>query len=107
MLSLNGMEFTLFEALVWLVVAALCGAVGSALVGYSPGGLLASVGVGLVGAVIGAWLARQLGLPRVLVFSYAGTSIELLWTVVGAVIFVAILSLVRWPRSYRRRVAVR
>jgi uncharacterized membrane protein YeaQ/YmgE (transglycosylase-associated protein family) len=104
MLSLNGVEFTLLEAVIWLIVAAICGSVGSALIGYSPGGLLASVAVGLVGAVLGAWLARQLGLPSVLVFSYGGVSIELLWTILGSAVLVALLSLLRNPRrGYRRR----
>jgi uncharacterized membrane protein YeaQ/YmgE (transglycosylase-associated protein family) len=104
MFALNGTEFTLAEALVWLIVAALCGAIGSALVGYSPGGLLVSVAVGLVGAVVGSWLARQLGLPQVLVFSYNGASIELLWTILGATLLVGLISLIRWgPRRVHRR----
>jgi uncharacterized membrane protein YeaQ/YmgE (transglycosylase-associated protein family) len=105
MFSLNGTEFTLVEALVWLIVAAICGAIGSALVGYSPGGLIVSIAIGLVGAVIGSWLARQLGLPSVLQFSYDGTTIELLWTILGATLFVGLLSLLRWGprRTYRRR----
>jgi uncharacterized membrane protein YeaQ/YmgE (transglycosylase-associated protein family) len=103
MFSLNGTEFKLVEAIVWVIVAAICGSVGSALIGYSPGGLLASIAVGLLGAVLGAWVARQLGLPSVLVFSYAGTSIELLWTILGSAILVGILSLLRGPRRVYRR----
>jgi uncharacterized membrane protein YeaQ/YmgE (transglycosylase-associated protein family) len=101
MFAINGIEFSLVEAIVWLIVAAICGAVGSAIVGYSPGGLLASMGVGLVGAVIGTWLARTLGLPALLAFTYGDVTIDLLWTILGSVILVALVSLLR--RSGRRR----
>lgn len=105
MFAVNGIEFTLVEALIWLIVAAICGGIGSALVGYSPGGLFASIAVGLVGAVIGSWLARQVGLSDPITFSFNGVTIGLLWTIVGAAIFVGLLSLVRRvPRGgYRRR----
>jgi uncharacterized membrane protein YeaQ/YmgE (transglycosylase-associated protein family) len=95
MFALNGIEFTLIEVLVWLVVAAICGAIGAAIVGYSPGGLLASIGVGLLGAFIGDWVGRALQLPSLLVFSFGGVTIELLWTILGSVILVALVALFR------------
>lgn len=106
MFAINGIEFSLIEALVWLIVAAICGAIGSAIVGYSPGGLLASIGVGLVGAFIGTWLARALGLPALLTFSFNDVRIELIWTILGAVLLVGIVSLLRrgGRRRYRRAV---
>jgi uncharacterized membrane protein YeaQ/YmgE (transglycosylase-associated protein family) len=103
MFALNGIEFSVVELVVWLIVAAICGAIGEALVGYSPGGLLASIGIGLVGAFLGSWLARVLGLPAILTFSFQGVTIELLWTIVGSVLLVAVLAAVRRPRRYRRR----
>jgi uncharacterized membrane protein YeaQ/YmgE (transglycosylase-associated protein family) len=106
MFAINGIEFSLVEILVWLVVAAICGAVGSAIVGYSPGGLLASIGVGLVGAFIGSWLAQTIGLPALLTFSFGDVQIELLWTILGAVLLVGLVSLLRRSgrRGYRRAV---
>jgi uncharacterized membrane protein YeaQ/YmgE (transglycosylase-associated protein family) len=101
MFAINGIEFSLVEAIVWLIVAAICGAIGSAIVGYSAGGLLASMGVGLVGAVIGTWLARALGFPALLTFTYSNVSIDLLWTILGSVILVGFVALLR--RSGRRR----
>jgi uncharacterized membrane protein YeaQ/YmgE (transglycosylase-associated protein family) len=103
--AINGVEFTLIEILVWLVVAAICGAIGSAIVGYSPGGLLASIGVGLVGAFIGTWVARALGLPALLTLTFGDVQIELVWTILGAVILVGLISLLRrgsYGRRYRR-----
>jgi uncharacterized membrane protein YeaQ/YmgE (transglycosylase-associated protein family) len=104
MFAINGIEFSLIEALIWLIVAAICGAIGSAIVGYSAGGLLASMGVGLVGAVIGTWLARALGLPALLTFTYGDVTIDLLWTILGSVILVGLVSLLRrgGRRRYRR-----
>ena len=106
MFAINGIEFSLIELVVWLIVAAICGAVGAAIVGYSPGGLLASIGVGLVGAFIGTWLARALGLPALLTFSFGDVQIELIWTILGAVLLVGVVSLMRrgGRRRYRRAV---
>ncbi len=105
MFAINGVEFSLIEILVWLVVAAICGAIGSAIVGYSPGGLLASIGVGLLGAFIGTWLARVLGLPALLTLTFGDVQIELVWTILGAVILVGLIALLRrggYRRRYRR-----
>jgi uncharacterized membrane protein YeaQ/YmgE (transglycosylase-associated protein family) len=92
--------FTLVELLVWLIVGAIVGAIGAAVVGYSPGGLLGSIAVGLVGALLGTWLAHQLGLPALLTLSIGGTSMALVWAIVGAAILVVLLSLTR--RAPRR-----
>lgn len=101
MFAINGIDFTLVEAIVWLIVAAICGSIGSAIVGYSAGGLLASMGVGLIGAVIGTWVARFLGLPALLVFTYNDVSVDLLWTILGSIILVGFVALIR--RGTRRR----
>ncbi|MFO7168298.1 MAG: GlsB/YeaQ/YmgE family stress response membrane protein [Chloroflexota bacterium] len=102
MFAINGTEFGLVELIVWVIIGAICGVIGEAIVGYSPGGLLASVAIGLVGALLGAWLARQLGLPPLLTFTYGGRTIEIIWTILGAALLVLLLSLVRRPRRYRR-----
>jgi uncharacterized membrane protein YeaQ/YmgE (transglycosylase-associated protein family) len=54
---------TLFDLLILLLVAGICGALGQAITGFSRGGCLVSIALGFVGAVIGMWLARTLGLP--------------------------------------------
>jgi uncharacterized membrane protein YeaQ/YmgE (transglycosylase-associated protein family) len=100
-LALTGVNFTLVELIVWLIVGAIVGAIGAALVGHSSGGLLGSIAVGLVGALLGTWLAHQLGLPALLTLSVGGTTMALLWAIVGAAILVFLLSLTR--RAPRRR----
>lgn len=103
MFAINGTEFGLVELIVWLIIGAICGAIGEAIVGYSPGGLLASIAIGLVGALLGSWLAVQLGLPPILTFTYDGRTIEVVWTILGAALLVLLLSLIRRPRrAYRR-----
>lgn len=82
---------TLFEFLILLLIAALCGAAGQALTGYSSAGCLGSVAIGFVGALIGTWLARQLGLPSMLVLDFGGTDFPIVWSIIGGALFVAVL----------------
>lgn len=105
MFALNGVTFSLVEILIWLLVAAICGAIAEALVGFSPGGLLASIAIGLVGAFIGSWLAAALGLPALLTLTFGDVRVELIWTILGAALLVGILSLMRRPRRRYRRTA--
>ena len=84
---------TVLDFVILLVIAAICGAVGQALAGYSVGGCVASILVGFVGAVIGTWLAGLLGLPEVFAASVGGRSFPIVWSVLGSALFVALLSL--------------
>ena len=84
---------TLLDLLLLLAVAGIIGAIGRAIAGYSHGGCLASIAVGFVGAVLGAWLARRLGLPELFVVSVGGTNFPLVWSVIGASLFVALIGL--------------
>ena len=56
---------TLFDVIILLVVAGVCGSLGQAISGYSRGGCLVSIALGFVGALVGMWLARVMGLPEV------------------------------------------
>lgn len=86
------------EILVLLLVAGLCGAAGQALTGYSRGGCLGSIAVGFVGALLGIWLARVLGLPMVFAVNVGGTSFPIVWSIVGGALFVALLSMLAGRR---------
>jgi uncharacterized membrane protein YeaQ/YmgE (transglycosylase-associated protein family) len=77
---------TLVQFLVLLVVAAVCGAIGQSLAGYSLGGCLVSAFVGFVGAFLGLWLARELKLPEVLTVQIGGESFPIVWSIVGSAI---------------------
>ena len=94
---------TLVGLLLLILVGAICGGIAEALVGYSPGGFLASVAIGFLGALIGTWLAPRLGLPSLLPVTIEGFRIEIVWSILGAVILLAILNAVRRPYYRRRR----
>ena len=85
--------------LILLLVAGICGAVGQAIVGYSRGGCLVSIGIGFIGAVIGMWVASQLGLPEWFALQIGGRTFPVIWSIAGSALFVALLSLLsrdRW-----------
>ena len=77
------------------MVAAICGAIAQSLVGYSVGGCLVSAFVGYVGALIGVWVARQFGLPELLSVSVGGEAFPVIWSIIGAALLVAVVSLFR------------
>jgi uncharacterized membrane protein YeaQ/YmgE (transglycosylase-associated protein family) len=85
--------------LVLLLVAAVAGALGQAIVGYSAGGCLVSIALGFVGELIGSWLRTELGLPEPFPIEIQGQTFSLIWAIIGAALFVAVISLV----SGRRR----
>jgi len=95
---------TLIEFLLLLLVAAICGALGQALVGYSVGGCLVSIVVGLIGAYVGTWAATQLGLPELFTLNVGGKNFPILWSIIGSAIFSAVLGLINRTISGRRTV---
>lgn len=95
---------SIVELLLLLLIAGICGAAGKAIAGYFPGGFLASIGVGFVGALLGAWLARLIGLPELFAIDLGGTSFPIIWSILGSALLVAIIGLIS-GRSYRRRYA--
>ncbi len=95
----------LVELLILLIIAGICGAIAEAVVGFSPGGFLVSIIVGLIGAYLGSWLAPQLGLPPVLAVHslLPGTrfDFDIVWAILGAILLLLVISLVRGA-GYRR-----
>lgn len=88
---------TLIDFLLLLLVAAICGAIGQAITGFTRGGCLVAAGVGFVGALIGTWVARFLGLPEVFVLNLGGTAFPIVWSILGSALFVAVISLISRP----------
>lgn len=89
---------TLTELIVLLIVAGVIGAIGQALAGFSRGGCLAAIALGFVGAVIGLWLARSLGLPELLMIDIGGTRFPIIWSIIGATLFIAVIGLLSGRR---------
>ena len=96
------MTFTLPALIVLIVIAAVCGAVGKALAGGAQGGLIASIALGFIGALFGPWLAHQLRLSEPLMLHVSGQPFPIVWSIIGAALFVALLHLLsgrRWVRN--------
>lgn len=68
------------------VLAAVCGGIGKAIAGSARGGLLLSIALGFVGALLGPWVAQQLGLPEPFLVGIVGRSFPVLWSIIGAVL---------------------
>ncbi len=90
---------TLIDLLILLVIAGLCGSLGQAISGYSRGGCLVSIALGFVGALIGSWLATRLGLPELLPVRIGTTGFPIVWSIIGAALFVAVISLITRRRG--------
>ena len=96
------MTLTLPGLIVLLVIAAICGAIGKALAGGAQGGLIASIALGFIGALLGPWVAHQLHLSEPLMFHVSGQPFPIVWSIIGAALFVALLHLLsgrRWVRN--------
>ena len=80
-----------FGFLLLLLIAAICGGIGQSISGYSFGGCLISAGVGFIGAIIGKWIAAELGLPELWTIEVNGQPFPVVWSIIGASLFTAIL----------------
>ncbi|MBA3765707.1 MAG: GlsB/YeaQ/YmgE family stress response membrane protein [Acidobacteria bacterium] len=90
---------TLIDLLVLLLVAGVCGSLGQAIGGYSRGGCLVSIALGFIGALIGMWVARNLGLPELFAVNIGGTKFPIIWSIIGAALFVAVINLISRRRA--------
>ena len=88
----------IMQLLILLLIAGVCGAVGQAITGYSHGGCLVSIALGFIGALLGSWIAGALHLPELFALNVAGMHFPVVWSIVGAALFVAIINLISWRR---------
>jgi uncharacterized membrane protein YeaQ/YmgE (transglycosylase-associated protein family) len=92
---------TILEFLLLLLIAGICGSLAQGLTGYSHGGCLVSIALGFIGAILGTWLARQAGLPELFNVQLGDKTFPIIWSIIGAALFSAVLSLItRRPRAY-------
>jgi len=84
--------------LILLLVAGICGAIGQAIGGYSHGGCLVSIALGFIGALLGTWVASKLGLPELFALPVGGMHFPIVWSIIGAALFVAVINLISRPR---------
>ncbi len=94
---------SIIDFIVLAVIAAIAGAIGQSLAGYYLGGCIVSAVVGYLGALIGLWLARQLGLPELITISVGGQPFPVVWSIIGALLFSLVVGAL--TRGRRRRLA--
>jgi len=94
------MEFTLWTLLIYLLIAAVAGAIGRAIAGGTRGGCLVSIALGFIGGILGSWIARKAGLPEPLMVRFAaGAQFPFFWSIIGAALFVAVVVLISGRRA--------
>jgi uncharacterized membrane protein YeaQ/YmgE (transglycosylase-associated protein family) len=96
------MIMSLPALLVLLVIAAICGAIGRALAGGG-GGLITSIAIGFVGALLGPLVAHQFNLSEPLMVHVSGKPFPIMWSIIGAALFVAFLHLIAPRRTFTSR----
>jgi uncharacterized membrane protein YeaQ/YmgE (transglycosylase-associated protein family) len=93
------MTISLTGLLLLLVIAGVCGALGRAIGGGTRGGVLVSIAVGFIGALFGTLIAQSMRLPEPLVVSVDGNPFPILWSIIGAALFVALVHLISGSSS--------
>ncbi len=92
---------TLFEAIVYLVIAGVCGVIARALGGGSARGFILSILLGFLGAFVGTWIARMVHLPELLAVEVGGQRFPILWSIAGGFLLVVIAHALTRPRYIR------
>ncbi len=91
---------TLLSLLILLLVAGICGSIGQAIAGFSRGGCLTSIALGFIGALLGMFIARALGVGEMFAVNIGGETFPIIWSIIGSALFVAVLSLFTRRRIY-------
>lgn len=86
---------TVMDFLLLLLIAGICGSIAVSLSGFTSVGCLGAIALGFIGALFGNYLSRQLNLPDPLMVSVGGSAFPVVWSVIGATLFVTVLGLIR------------
>ena len=100
------MTITITGLILLLIVAGICGAIGRSIGGGTRGGMFVSIAVGFIGALLGMFIAGKFGLPELLMVTVDGNRFPILWSIIGAALFVALMHLLSgggFRRSWRYR----
>lgn len=82
---------SLLDLLILLIVAGVCGSLGQAISGFSRGGCMVAIALGFIGALLGVWMARNLGLPELFDLDIGGVKFPVVWSIIGSALFVAVI----------------
>jgi uncharacterized membrane protein YeaQ/YmgE (transglycosylase-associated protein family) len=91
---------TLVGALLLLIIAGVCGSLGSLVAGYTHMGCLGSIALGFLGAWLGTWFAEHVNLPLIYVLQVHGESFPVVWAVIGAATLAAVTSMLTGRSRY-------
>jgi len=91
----------LLQLSILLVIAGICAAIAQWVVGFSPGGFMVSIIIGVVGAYLGTSLANILRVPAILPIHVGLVSFDLLWAVCGSLLLLLLLYLIRYGTGSR------
>lgn len=86
---------SLLDLLLYVLVAGVCGSLARSLAGSSRGGILTSVVLGFIGALLGSWMASAFGVGEILAVRIGNRTFPIVWSIIGAALFVAALHLAR------------
>jgi len=98
------MNMSITGLIILILIAAVCGAIGKAIAGSARGGLIVSTALGFIGALVGPWIARAAKLPEPFVITVDRHPFPILWSIIGAALFVAVIHLFsrrRWSAFSR------
>ena len=85
------------DLLTWLIVGLVAGVLASLVMGGTGYGIIGDIIIGIVGAFIGGWLFRQLGVTSPM----GGLAGVIFVAFIGAVVLIFILRLIRGGRRPR------
>jgi uncharacterized membrane protein YeaQ/YmgE (transglycosylase-associated protein family) len=82
----------LLQLLTLLVIAGICGAIAQWIVAFSPGSMLVSIIVGVIGAYLGTVIANLLRIPDIIPSFTIGTlPFNILWAILGSIVLLLLL----------------
>jgi len=84
---------SLWGFLILLLIAAITGAIGKSISGYSFGGCFVSIVIGFIGAYLGQWIADELSFPILWTISIEGRQFPVIWAIIGSAIFSLVLGI--------------
>ncbi|MEP6992488.1 MAG: GlsB/YeaQ/YmgE family stress response membrane protein [bacterium] len=79
------------DLLTWLIVGLVAGLLASLVMGGTGYGLIGDIIIGIVGAFVGGWLFRQLGVST----PFAGLAGTIFVAFIGAIVLLFVLRLLR------------
>src|SRR5262245_44889879 len=91
-------NINIWHVILLLVIAGVCGSIGQAIAGDSRGGCLAPIALCFIGALLGMWIATKVELPELFSVQIGEMRFPIIWSIIGATIFVAVIALLARPR---------